>query len=302
MSTPRHKPFRRIVDRYASISFHFLDWTVITYLLFLGLLIIPFHNDVPRWGVYPVVHIALVFCVLELLRWYAHHPTQILQFLRTFYPAMGLGLAWIELNSLVTMILPYWANDFVVNLDLALFGVHPTVWVQSIFTPWLTELMNFFYFFYYAYIPITAFALYFRGRKKETLDYLFPVFFSYYTVFLIFLLFPAEGPWVVLKGLHTIKPEGGLFLWLNQTIQGQGSIRGGCFPSSHVGAAFAMLWGTIRYNRKLGLFLLPNVFGMALATVYCQYHHAVDAIAGAILGTIFFGVGILLMHWRDRKK
>ena len=201
------------------------------------------------------------------------------------------------------MILPYWANDFVVSLDTAIFGVHPTVWVQNIFTPWLTELMNFFYAFYYFFIPISTFSLYFRRRKQETLDFLFLVFFTYSIAFLIFLLFPAEGPWVILKDLHTVRPEGGFFLKLNQFIQGRGSIRGGCFPSSHVAAAFTLLWATFRYQWKLGVFFSPVVFGMAAATVYCQYHHAVDALSGMILGSIFYGIGIFILRkWYKTNK
>jgi len=291
------------VQRYGRIEFHLMDYTIIGYLLFLGLLVIPFHSDVSRWGLYPIGHFLLVIGLLEFLRWFTNRPTEVLRFFRTFYPALGLTFAWTELNGLVTMIFPYWANNFVVNLDKAIFSVHPTVWVQNIFTPWLTELMNFFYAFYYFFIPIGAFTLYCRGRKQETLDFLFLVFFTYCITFLIFLLFPAEGPWVILKDLHTVRPEGGFFLRLNQFIQGRGSIRGGCFPSSHVAAAFTLLWATFRVQQKLGIFLLPFVFGMATATVYCQYHHAVDALSGMILGTILYGLGLpILKKWQKSKK
>lgn len=280
-----------------------MDYTVICYLLVLGFLVIPFHRGVPRWGLYPICHLIIVFLIIEYLRWYTNKPTKIFHFFRTFYPALTLAFAWTELNSLITMILPYWANDFVVNLDTALFGVHPTVWVEKMFTPWLTELMNFFYAFYYLFIPICTFTLYFRGKKQETLECLFLVFFTYYTVFLLFLLFPAEGPWVSLKDLHTVRPEGGFFLKFNQFAQGQGSIRGGCFPSSHVAAAFTLLWATYRYQWKLGIFLSPFIFGMAAATVYCQYHHAVDALSGAILGTILYIIGVLILNkWNEKNE
>ena len=279
-----------------------MDFTVIGYLLFLGILIIPFHNDVRLWGLYPVVHLIVVVLLLEFLRIATSKPSKVRDFFRTFYPALGLAIAWTELNSLVTMIFPYWANDFILNLDKAIFGVHPTVWVQTIFNPLLTEVLNFFYAFYYLFIPIVAFPLYFRGRKQETLDFFFFIFTTYCTVFLIFLLFPAEGPWIILKDLHTVEPEGGFFLWLNQFIQGRGSIRGGCFPSSHVAAAFTLLWATFRYNKKTGIFLFSCVFGMAFATVYCRYHHAVDALSGMFLGTVLYLIEInILKHWYKKR-
>ncbi|OVE79060.1 hypothetical protein BVY01_03555, partial [bacterium I07] len=125
---------------------------------------------------------------------------------------------------------------------------------------------------------------------------------AYTTSFILFLMFPAEGPWVILKELHHVKPEGGLFIKLNQFTQSQGSIRGGCFPSSHVGAAFVMAWATLRYQRRLGWVILLFSIGVALATVYCQYHHAVDSIAGALWGTISFLVGSwILRKWYANK-
>jgi len=131
----------RTKDRYTSISFHPLDYTVIIYLLFLGFLIIPFHNEVSHWGLYPIVHLVCVILILEFLRYFSQKPSKTLHFFRTFYPALLLAFGWTELNSLITMIFPYWANDFVVNIDTALFGVYPTVWVESIFSPLLTEVM-----------------------------------------------------------------------------------------------------------------------------------------------------------------
>ena len=156
-------PFRK---RYGDLKLHLMDYTIIGYLIVLGILTIIFQHNVPRWWSYPVGHLFLIMLILELIRLSNHHPSRILHFLRTFYPALSLAFYWTELNSLITMIFPYWANDFVVNLDLAIFKVHPTVWVQNIFTPWLTELMNFFYAFYYTFIPIGALTLYFRGRRE----------------------------------------------------------------------------------------------------------------------------------------
>ena len=298
--TPEHR--RRW--RYTDVPFHPMDYTVLGYLLFVGLLVIPFHSGVPRWPVYPVIHLSLALLIAELIRLTARNPTKMLQWLRTFYPAVGVTFAWTELNTLVTMIFPdYWATDLVVNLDTAIFRVHPTVWVQQYFTPWLTELMNFFYAVYFLFIPVSGFSLYFRGRKQETLDFLFPVCLTFAVAFVLFPLFPTEGAWHVLKDKHTIKPEGGCFLHLIQFIQGQGSIRGGAFPSSHTAAAFTILWATFKYQWKLGVVLLPCVLGVAVATVYCQYHHAVDSLAGMLLGTILYGVStIILRRWYEKRN
>jgi membrane-associated phospholipid phosphatase len=286
------KKFRK---RYGAVRLELMDVTVLSYIAVLGLLVVPFHRDVRHWAVYPVAHASAVFLILEGLRFERLHSNGVTRFLRAFYPTFGTALFWTELDGLVTMIFPYWANDFVIGLDLKLFGVHPTVWVESRFHFALTELMNFFYSFYFLFIPLVGFTLYFRNKKREAFNFIFLVMLTFCSCFLLFLLFPAEGAWVVLKSLHHIEPEGGFFLHLTHFIQSRGSMRGGAFPSSHVAAAIVIALAAIRYERRLGLFLLPFALGVAPATVYCRYHHAVDAIAGILWGLICYAAGIRLL-------
>ena len=316
MLRPRHRPmtgaalqttspWTKLVSawkgRYGRIHFHPVDYISLAYTSIIGLLIIPFHHDVPHWGTYPVIHFGIAIALLEFLRAEDRIPKGIFRFIRTFYPGLALAFGWGEFEQIVTMILPYWANDWVINLDLKLFGCHPTVWLEGIFRPWLTELMNFCYAIYFLFIPVGSMTLYFRNRKDDALDFIFLVFLSYYTNFLLFLLFPAEGAWITLKHLHTVEPQGGLFQALNQYIQANGSVRGGAFPSSHCSGAFVVAWSTLKYQRKLGYVILVLAFGVAMATVYCRYHHAVDPIAGALWGTTMFFVGSrILDRWHQR--
>jgi len=298
----RDNPFqgmlRLLIRRYGQIAFHLMDYVVIGYVAAIGMVIIPFHHNVSQWGFYPLRHFLIGILLLELLRAYTQRPTKLLRFLRTFYPLFLMGFTWTELNSIVTMVFPFWASHWVVTIDKLIFSVHPTVWVAKFFRPWLTELMNFFYASYFFFIPVSACLLYFRGRQKETLDFLFLVYLTYYASFLCFFLFPAEGAWIILKHLHTVEPKGGFFLKFNQFMQSQGSIRGGALPSSHVSVAFTVVLANVKYQKKVAIVFLPLALGIALATVYCQYHHAIDSLAGMVLGILLYFVGILIL----RKK
>lgn len=292
--------YTRIKNRYSGVHFHPMDYTTLGYLLFLGLLIIPFHNNVLHWWVYPFAHLIVVWILTELIRTADQRPSPVLSFLRTFYPALCLAPMWGELNGLINMMFPHWANDFLVNTDLALFGVHPTVWVEKLFTPWLTELMNFFYISYFVFIPLGSFTLYFKGKQEETRDFFFLVFFTYTITFFLFLIFPAEGPWVILRDKHTIEPEGGIILRLVQFVEGRGSIKGGCFPSSHVAAAMTIALATLKSQKKIGIILFILSIGVAVSTVYCRYHHAIDSIAGIALGfSLFFAGNAILKKWKS---
>jgi membrane-associated phospholipid phosphatase len=268
------------------------------HLAVVGLIIVPFHRDVSHWGVVPLLHAGLCLAAAELVRLDARAPHPLVRFARTFYPVLWIGFAWIELNRLVTMVFPMWGSRWVVEADLRLFGVHPTVWVERWFRPWLTELMNFFYAAYYLFPAVVSLPLYFSGRRREASAFLFLTVFTIAVNFLIFFFVPAEGAWIALRHAHTLEPEGGFFLALIRWLQSHGSSRGCAFPSSHVAAAFAMALAGLRTLRRVGLVLLPLSFGVAMATVYCRYHHAVDALAGMLLGPLLYWTGLRILKAR----
>ena len=275
-----------------------MDVPVLVYLGVVGMAVIPFHHDVRHWPWVPIRHAFALLLLLEMIRFNSLKRNALLDLVRTFYPVLWIGFSWKELNNLVTMIFPYWANAFVIQMDLSIFGAHPSVWVQHLFRPWLTELMNFLYATYYFFIPLAVFPLYFKGKKKEAFNVMFLLTLTISVCFMLFFFFPAEGAWVVLKDLHTVQPEGGFFLRLVQAAQSKGTIRGGAFPSSHVAAAFILALGALHYNRKIGWVMLSLVFGIALSTVYCRYHHAVDALSGIAVGFILYGIGLRILKWR----
>jgi membrane-associated phospholipid phosphatase len=66
---------------------------------------------------------------------------------------------------------------------------------------------------------------------------------------------------------------------------------GTAFPSSHVAAALVAAGCAWRALRPLGMTLVPLALLMSLATVYGQFHYAVDALAGAALAAVVLFAG-----------
>lgn len=280
-----------IRKRYQNVSLQYMDKVILSYIALIGILVFPFHRNVSNWVMYPFLHGAIFFFLLEWIR-ISNNASSFIQFLRTFYPILWILLAWKEMDQLVTMIFPYWFNPILPKLDYILFGVYPTVWVQKWFSPWLTELMNFFYGIYFLFIPLVAIVLYAKGQRQKVYHFLFLISSTFAFSFIIFLLCPAQGAWVYIREQHTMEPKGGFFLALIRLIQHGGTIQGGAFPSSHVAAAWVSTLSAWRYLRPVGYVLSPLALGVTLATVYCRYHYAVDAIAGIVLGTIVYIAGI----------
>ena len=295
--------FRKFLwNRYEHSNIQLFDIISIGYILLIGLLLIPFHNHVSNWKWLVLAHITTVIFILELLRFAKLHPSPMVNFLRTFYPAIGIYFAWVELGQIVNMIFPFWADNWILHLDVTIFKTHPTVWVQQFFTPWLTELMNFFYTSYYLMIPFIGFILYFSKSRQAAFNYFSYLMLVSIICYVLFIIFPCKGAWMLLQQLHTKQLTGGFFLKLIQHLQANNANIGCAFPSAHVATAFTMGYVALKYIRPLGYLVMLNAIGVAMSAVYLRYHHAVDAIGGILVATICYFVSTYLIeNWENIK-
>lgn len=289
-------------DRYGHIHFRLMDINCLVYLGLIGFLLIFFHKTVKAWPVYVLIHAAIVIGILENIRLGEKYPHKnILWILRTFYPVPIFLFAWEELGVLTPMFFgSYWATDLLVRWDKFIFGVHPTVWVQQLYNPWLDELMNFFYVAYYTFFVLLPLSLYIRKKKEEVFAVLSLTTFVYFSNFCLFYIMPALAPcWLpVIQSLQIKEQTGFFFVKINQLVQATGGIPTGTFPSSHVAGALAWALSAIRYNRKLGYAFIPIAIGIGFSTVYTGLHHAVDPIFGYIWCIICFPIVLKLLKIR----
>ena len=267
-----------------------VDLATLFYLLFIAAMIMLFRDRIAGWGWYVVKHCAAALVIVALIRT-AEDRRDWLGVLRHWYPVLVFFPLFAEMNQLVNMFFPFWANTWLIKLDYALFGVHPTVWFESVATPALTELMVIFYLTYFLLIPAAALPLYLKKKGREFDSLMFNTSLAYYLSFVAFLFFPAVSPRITMAHLQGGPLEGGLLIGLLDWVQSFGGIHGGAFPSSHVAVAFAILFSAYRYERRVFYALLPFVLGLAVSTTYCRYHYAVDAIAGALLGLVAVVLG-----------
>lgn len=299
-------PFRWVsalwTKRYGGLHFRLADINCIVYMALVGAVLPFFHEHVPFWPRDFAIHIFLVVGALEIVRLgQRHSQNKIVRAVRTFYPALYYAYGWNEMGHLVRMFSgSFSAIDMIVNLDLTLFGGHPTVWVQQLYRPWLDELMNICYSGYYFFAPVVLISLYWKGKQDRVLAALSITTFTYFTNFILFFIFPSLGPRMIvwMQTLYITDYTGYLAASFTRFVQANGSIPGGAFPSSHVAGAVAWALVAWRYNRKLGYLLVPLVPGVAFSTVYLRFHHAVDPITGVILGFICSGIALSILKRR----
>ena len=288
--------------RYGRTRLRLVDINCMVYLGLIALLLIFFHKTVSAWSKYILIHLVIIIVILEIVRLGEQSSRKSgLWILRTFYPVAVILFAWGEIDALARLFFgSYWATDSVIRADMLIFGVHPTVWVQQFYRPWLDELMAVFYFGYYLFLPLATIPLFIKKKYEETLAAFSVATLAMFVNFLLFFLMPVLSPPMTesLNMLQNRRHSGYIFASFNRFIQARGSVRGGTFPSSHITEALAWALITLRYNRKMASILLPAVLGVAISTVYLNYHHALDPIAGLLLGALLYPIGLTIIKAR----
>jgi len=288
--------------RYAGVRFRLMDINCTVYMGLIGVLLIFFHKTVNNWPLHVSIHAGFVIGILEIVRLGEKHPeNKLFSILRAFYPVIIFLYAWEELAILEPMIFgSYWFTDTIIRWDKLIFGVHPTVWLQNLYNPWLDELMNFIYAAYYTFFLLVPLIFYVRKKKQITFAVYSLATFTYMSNFFIFFFLPALGAKhaPALAPLYVKEHTGFLFVAVNRIIQANGGIDCGAFPSSHVAGALVWALSALRYDRKLGYIIFPFALGIGFSTVYMALHHALDPITGYIWGILSFILALKLIKIR----
>jgi membrane-associated phospholipid phosphatase len=203
-----------------------------------------------------------------------------------------------SLGSLVHYVNPEDIDPILIRLDYVLFQGHPTIMLEKIMSPLLTDLLQLAYSTYY-FIPIIfAVTLLLNNKRKEFDRTLFLVLFCFYLSYLGYILMPAIGPRFTISHLQTAELQG---LFIAEPIQNLlnqlEGIKRDAFPSGHTAIALVILYLAYQFNRRLFGIFLPTISALIFSTVYCRYHYVADVIGGFGLAIITILFGEVLYEW-----
>jgi membrane-associated phospholipid phosphatase len=162
-----------------------------------------------------------------------------------------------------------------------LFGGQASLqWIRAFPSPAWSTLMHAAYLSYFPILVGSPLGLWLKGRHEAARGTLFLMMATFYACYAVFLAFPVAGPRYVFPTVANAATAVPVAVGAHRLLQGA-SAWGTAFPSSHVAVALVAAACAWRGFRPLGAVLLPLAALMSLATVYCQFHYAVDALAGA---------------------
>jgi membrane-associated phospholipid phosphatase len=191
---------------------------------------------------------------------------------------------------------PYWFESRLYAADRFLFGDLPSILLNPSTGLLQNELMHAFYFSYYFIVIGGAVRAWLGEGSPRPGPALAPTVTAIVTAFLLCFVWypflPARGPWENRELMSTLVPfEGGLFVPMVEALLERGAVSGGCFPSSHVSASWAVVFALAPFHRRAAFVCGFFALGLSLACVYTRYHHGVDVPAGFLAGVAGAAIG-----------
>ena len=211
------------------------------------------------------------------------HKNWLLKLVILLYPVVFLVMIFDSLH----MVLPYINSEIfdkmLADIDFAILGANPTVWIEPIINPPLTEFMYYLYLFYFP-MPLIILGYLFKNKMFLELDKSMVFYFlTYYGAYLMYFAVPALGPrfYEPLVTLQKVPLEG-LYLTdiIRDTISSLEHNKFDAFPSLHAAISLTTIIVIGKYRKKWLYFFIPILIGIFISLIYCRYHYFIDIVAG----------------------
>lgn len=280
------------------------DAVNISFVSFLLFLSIAFPGRIKRWYILVPLYISMLVVAVWLI-----YPRRLtvrpgIQLVRRWYPLLFIPVVFFSLREIVHHILPYDIDALLIEMDFALFGVHPTVFISGCIGPYLLDLLELCYASFYFFPVILAFSVYVRGKTREFETVATAVSLGFYLSYIGNMLFPVQGPHYKLEALHNAPLRGKLIGdFIRNFLFTLEPYKWDCFPSGHTAVTLICLVYFFRYSRCLFWIMLPIAVGLIFSTVALRHHYVVDLVAGgALAGFVVLATDFIQRSWPDRPE
>jgi membrane-associated phospholipid phosphatase len=260
-----------------------VDWLMLSYLLTISLMIAGFAHKFEHAALLLLAHGAAGLLIVA----YAFLPRLPgAYFFRHWYPIPYVFACYRVMRLLIVSIREARCDAMLARWDFALWHANPTVWLERVQSPLLTEVLQIVYALFVPVVLAIAAILWFRQRE-EFRSYAFLLTLGFLASYVLYFIVPARGPRIFLDGLQT-QPLTGLWLFgpLRAGLDELESAHYDCFPSGHAEMVILAWWSARRISKRLSAIYLAYTVLILLATVYLRYHYTVDLVAGILLAAL----------------
>jgi len=280
-----------------------VDILTFIFLAFLLFITTIFIKQIP--DAYPILFIytALTASLFLLIYFRGRHNNKILEIIDDIiYPVITILLIFDSMGGLIRYINPVSYDHLLIRMDYIMFNRYPTVALERIATPLVTEIMQLAYTSYYFLPIIFGVAMKIRKPEEEFNRAIFLIILCFFLSYIGYILVPAIGPRYTMNHLQETELNGVLLRdIIDKTLNTLEGVKRDAFPSGHAAIALVVLYLAYRFYRILFRIFLPVVLLLLVSTVYLRYHYVIDVIGGILLFvfTIYTGEKIYNYQWRN---
>ena len=228
--------------------------------------------------------------------------------LRDWLPFLLITFVYENLHDLSKHFYNIDIAGIMMKWDIAIFGVEPTLWAQSLYSPLFTDFMAFSYALYFVFPLVIMLYLSQQEKHFEFREMALALTFTFIMGFIGYVIWPCSPPRYFITEMYTspaVLHGPILFDRLQAAWDGLSVIPCGAFPSLHVGLSTVALLYSWKFRNFSKLYkitwyiFLPLVISLWFSTIYLRHHWVIDIFAGWAVALIgFFLSEYLLKLWR----
>ncbi|MEW6413529.1 MAG: phosphatase PAP2 family protein [Candidatus Zixiibacteriota bacterium] len=269
------------------IRVYLFDRLIIGYCLLMAVLVAAVGRPVEFYYDEIIFYCAMAGIAALIVRYVDEEKSRLHKLVRLLYPGTMFTFFYRKTEGTIFLLFDRFLDPGLTNFERAIFGVNPTIFIdQHLLNVWLNEIFSFCYFAYYFMIIVFLLILFYRKNYDVIKSSLGAMCLTFFSSYLLFFLYPIEGPRWHFGNAYVNQIEGPVFRRLVEFVIAKGAVHGGCMPSSHFGIALVILMYTYRYYRRAAWVLAPLVAGLAVGTVWGRFHYVSDVVVGGLIGLI----------------
>jgi membrane-associated phospholipid phosphatase len=216
---------------------------------------------------------------------------------RYWYALPLVGSCYKEMAIVIPAVRGTSSDQWLADLDYSIWHANPTVWLERVQTPALTDFLQLVYTLFVPAVLLVPFLLWRRRRFADFRYCAFLISLGFLASYIGYVFVPARGPRFLLDHLQHAPLQGG---WLvdatRATLDRLESAHYDCFPSGHTELSIIVWWSSRQISKRLGWAYLAYTVCIIFATVYLRYHYTVDLAAGAVLAAVLIAAGPMLFR------
>ena len=232
------------------IDTHFwpVDKIILAFLAATTAILLGWWKAIPEAPLLLAIHVAAVTLLLVEIK--PPNPTSWI--FRHWYPLPYVGSCYKEMAILIPPVRHGDSDRWLANLDFRIWGANPTVWLERIQSPVLTEFLQVVYTLFVPAVLLVAFLIWRKGKTEEFQYYAFLIAVGFLVSYAGYLAVPARGPRFLLNPLQHLPLQGlWLFHSMQHTLDKLESAHYDCFPSGHTELTILAWWGSRLVSKRL---------------------------------------------------